>query len=89
MDLHLILTNQFVLLIVSTYLIPNYIEDFNFSLMLKELHQYSIISFTDYNERLIRIGNIGDITTNELYDSLFIMKPDKSTKIRLQIKLKF
>ena len=62
--------------IVSTYTIPNYLKDFNFGTYAKELRDHNIVLYPSPipNDRVIRIGNIGDITTNELYESLFIMK---------------
>ena len=62
--------------ICSTYTIPNHIKDFNFGTFAKELRDHNIVLYPSPipNDRVIRIGNIGDITTNELYESLFIMK---------------
>ena len=62
--------------IVSTYYIPDYIHEFDFDTYAKRLKDYNIVLYPSPidNPRLIRIGNIGDISVEELYCSLNIMK---------------
>ena len=62
--------------IVSTYYIPDYIHEFDFDTYAKRLKDYNIVLYPSPidNKRLIRVGNIGDISVEELYCSLNIMK---------------
>lgn len=64
--------------IVSTYYIPQYIKEFNFDTFSKRLRKKNIILYPSpiNNPRLIRIGNIGDITMKELVESLNIIKSE-------------
>ena len=61
--------------IVSTYFIPEYIKNFNFNKLADGLKLHKIILYPSpiNNPRLIRIGNIGDITFEELKISLDIL----------------
>jgi 2-aminoethylphosphonate-pyruvate transaminase len=62
--------------VVSTYIIPDYLTNFNFDLFARNLKKHKIILYPSpiNNPTLIRISNIGDITINELNISLTIFK---------------
>ena len=62
--------------IVSTYYIPEYIINFDFDIFSQNLKKYKIVLYPSPidNQRLIRIGNIGDISVEEIYYCLNIMK---------------
>jgi len=62
--------------IVSTYYIPEYISNFDFDVFSQALRKYNIILYPSpiNNTRLIRIGNIGDITIDEMYKCTHIIK---------------
>ena len=58
--------------IVSTYYIPEYIKNFDFEILSQNLKKNNIVLYPSPidNPRLIRIGNIGDITVDDLYKCL-------------------
>lgn len=62
--------------VVSTYHIPSYIENFDFNNFSQELRKKNIVLYpSPINEPdIIRVGNIGDITSNELYESMDVIK---------------
>jgi len=64
--------------IVSTYIIPDYLTNFNFDVFARNLKKHKIILYPSpiNNPNLIRIGNIGDISINELRISLTIFKDE-------------
>ena len=61
--------------IVSTYYIPDYINNFNFDTYSKRLRIHNIVLYPSplNKPNIIRIGNIGDITIDELHKCLNIM----------------
>jgi len=69
--------------IVTTFILPDYITNFNFDSFSKILRNYNIVLYPSplNNDRLIRIGNIGDININELY---FCIKKIKEEIIKLK-----
>ena len=64
--------------IVSTYIIPDYLNNFDFELFARNLKKHKIILYPSpiNNPNLIRIGNIGDIYINELKLCLTIFKDE-------------
>ena len=62
--------------IVTTYKIPKYIKEFDFDKYSRMLREQNIVLYPSplNNNRVIRVGNIGDITESELYNALNIMK---------------
>ena len=64
--------------IVSTYIIPDYLNNFDFELFARNLKKHKIILYPSpiNNPNLIRIGNIGDISINELKLCLTIFKDE-------------
>lgn len=69
--------------IVTTFILPHYITNFNFETFSQILREQNIVLYPSpiNDERLIRIGNIGDIDINELY---FCIKKIKEEIIKLK-----
>ena len=69
--------------IVTTFILPDYVTKFNFDRFSNILRDYNIVLYPSplNNDRLIRIGNIGDININELY---FCIKKIKEEIIKLK-----
>lgn len=62
--------------ILSTFYIPNYVKEFDFNNYSEVLRKHNIVLYPSpiNNNRVIRVGNIGDITIDEMYQALGIMK---------------
>lgn len=69
--------------IVTTFILPDYIDNLNFNTFSKNLREQNIVLYPSpiNDDRLIRIGNIGDININELY---FCIKKIKEEIIKLK-----
>ena len=69
--------------IVTTFILPDYVTNFSFESFSQILRDYNIVLYPSplNDDRLIRIGNIGDININELY---FCIKKIKEEIIKLK-----